>query len=49
MFAKCLNDGVLIRPIGNIIYVMLPCILSAQETEQMGQSVQRTLNLVLNG
>jgi adenosylmethionine-8-amino-7-oxononanoate aminotransferase len=49
MFAKCLNEGVLIRPIGNTIYVMPPYILSAQETEQMGQSVQRALNLVLNG
>ena len=48
MFAKSLNEGVLIRPIGNTVYVMPPYILSAQETEQMGQAVQRALNQVVN-
>ncbi len=48
MFAKCLNEGVLIRPIGNTIYVMPPYILSTHETQQMGQSIQRALNDVLN-
>jgi adenosylmethionine-8-amino-7-oxononanoate aminotransferase len=48
MFAKSLNEGILIRPIGNTVYVMPPYILSAQETEQMGQSVQRALNQVVN-
>ncbi len=49
MFAQCLDEGVLIRPIGNTIYVMPPYILSPQETEQMGQSIQRALNHILNG
>ena len=48
MFAKSLNEGILIRPIGNTVYVMPPYILSAQETEQMGQSVQRALNQAVN-
>ena len=48
MFAKSLNEGVLIRPIGNTVYVMPPYILSAQETEQMGQAVQRALNQVVD-
>ena len=48
MFAKSLNEGILIRPIGNTVYVMPPYILSAQETEQMGQAVQRALNQVVN-
>lgn len=49
MFASCLKEGVLIRPIGNTIYVMPPYVLSADEIEQMGQSIQRALNRVLNG
>jgi adenosylmethionine-8-amino-7-oxononanoate aminotransferase len=48
MFAKSLNEGILIRPIGNTVYVMPPYILSAQETKQMGQAVQRALNQVVN-
>ena len=48
MFAKSLNEGILIRPIGNTVYVMPPYILSAQETEQMGQAVQRALNQAVN-
>jgi adenosylmethionine-8-amino-7-oxononanoate aminotransferase len=48
MFAKSLNEGILIRPIGNTIYVMPPYILSTQETEKMGQAVQRALNQVLH-
>ncbi|MEA9598725.1 adenosylmethionine--8-amino-7-oxononanoate transaminase [Polynucleobacter sp. AP-Sanab-80-C2] len=48
MFAKSLNEGILMRPIGNTVYVMPPYILSAQETEQMGQAVQRALNQVVN-
>ena len=49
MFAKSLDEGVLIRPIGNTVYVMPPYVLSTQETEQMGQAVQRALNRALNG
>ena len=48
MFAKSLAEGVLIRPIGNTIYVMPPYVLSAQETEQMGAAVKRALNQTLN-
>ena len=48
-FAKSLDEGVLIRPIGNTVYVMPPYVLSTQETEQMGQAVQRALNRALNG
>jgi adenosylmethionine-8-amino-7-oxononanoate aminotransferase len=48
MFASSLGEGVLIRPIGNTIYVMPPYVLSAQETKQMGQAVQRALNQALN-
>ena len=48
MFAKSLDEGILIRPIGNTVYVMPPYVLSTQETEQMGQAVQRALNRALN-
>jgi adenosylmethionine-8-amino-7-oxononanoate aminotransferase len=48
MFASSLDEGVLIRPIGNTIYVMPPYVLSAQETKQMGQAVQRAMNQTLN-
>jgi len=47
MFATSLEEGILIRPIGNTIYVMPPYILSAEETLQMGKSVQRALKKVL--
>jgi adenosylmethionine-8-amino-7-oxononanoate aminotransferase len=42
MFAIGLEEGVLIRPIGNTIYVMPPYILSTEETMQMGQAIERT-------
>jgi len=48
MFSKSLDEGILIRPIGNTIYVMPPYILSMQETEKMGQAVQSALNQVLH-
>ena len=47
IFSAGLKEGVLIRPIGNTIYVMPPYILSTQETMQMGASIQRALNQVL--
>jgi adenosylmethionine-8-amino-7-oxononanoate aminotransferase len=47
MFSACLHEGILIRPIGNTIYVMPPYILSSEEAMQMGVSVQRALNQVL--
>ena len=47
MFASSLSEGVLIRPIGNTIYVMPPYILSAEESMQLGASVQRAFNQVL--
>ena len=47
MFSASLKEGVLIRPIGNTIYVMPPYILSTEETLQMGDAVQRALEQVL--
>ena len=47
MFSASLKEGVLIRPIGNTIYVMPPYILSTEETVQMGDAVQRALEQVL--
>ena len=47
MFSASLDEGVLIRPIGNTIYVMPPYILSATETLQMSEAVQRAFNKVL--
>ncbi len=47
MFSASLKEGVLIRPIGNTIYVMPPYILSAEDAMQMGTSVQRALDQVL--
>ena len=47
MFAKGLEEGVLIRPIGNTIYVMPPYILSTEETIQMGQAIERALKKAL--
>ena len=47
MFAKGLEEGVLIRPISNTIYVMPPYILSTEETMQMGQAIERALEKAL--
>ena len=47
MFSAGMAEGILIRPIGNTIYVMPPYILSAEEAIQMGASVQRALDQVL--
>jgi len=47
MFSASLDEGVLIRPIGNTVYVMPPYILSSTETLQMGEAVQRALNKAL--
>jgi adenosylmethionine-8-amino-7-oxononanoate aminotransferase len=47
MFANSLDEGVLIRPIGNAIYVMPPYILSSAETMQLGKAVQIALEKTL--
>jgi adenosylmethionine-8-amino-7-oxononanoate aminotransferase len=47
MFTKGLEEGVLIRPIGNTIYVMPPYILSIEETMRMGNAIKRALEKVL--
>jgi len=47
MFANSLDQGVLIRPIGNTIYVMPPYILTPEETMQLGNAVQLALEKTL--
>jgi adenosylmethionine-8-amino-7-oxononanoate aminotransferase len=47
MFAKGLEEGILIRPISNTIYVMPPYILSSEEAMQMGKAVERALDRAL--
>jgi adenosylmethionine-8-amino-7-oxononanoate aminotransferase len=47
MFSKGLEQGVLIRPIGNTIYVMPPYILSSIETMQMGKAIECALEKAL--
>jgi len=47
LFAKGMEGGVLIRPIGNTIYVMPPYILSTEETMQMGQAIRRAIEKIL--
>ncbi len=47
MFSKSLDEGILIRPIGNTVYVMPPYILSTEETLQMGKAVKSALEQVL--
>ena len=47
MFSKGLEEGILIRPISNTIYVMPPYILSSEETMQMGKAVERALEKAL--
>ena len=47
MFSNGLKQGVLIRPIGNTIYVMPPYILSAEEFMQMSSSIKIALDEAL--
>jgi adenosylmethionine---8-amino-7-oxononanoate aminotransferase len=47
MFAKGLEEGVLIRPIGNTIYVMPPYILSTEEVIHMGNAIKFALEKAL--
>jgi adenosylmethionine-8-amino-7-oxononanoate aminotransferase len=47
MFSNSLDQGILIRPIGNTIYVMPPYILSSEETMGLGAAVQRALEKTL--
>ena len=47
MFANSLEEGVLIRPIGNTIYVMPPYILSPEENILIGKSAKRALEKTL--
>ncbi len=47
MFSECINEGLLIRPIANTIYVMPPYILSTEEAAKMGKAVARALDKVL--
>lgn len=48
MFSECINEGLLIRPIANTIYVMPPYILSTEEAVQMGKAVARALDKALS-
>ena len=48
MFSECINEGLLIRPIANTVYVMPPYILSTEEAAQMGKAVARALGKVLS-
>lgn len=48
IFASGIEEGVLVRPIGSTVYVMPPYILSADETMEMGQRIQRVVEDVLH-
>ena len=47
MFSNSLDQGILIRPIGNTIYVMPPYILSPLEAMELGNATQRALEKTL--
>ena len=47
MFSESINEGLLIRPIANTVYVMPPYILSTEEAAQMGKAAARALDKVL--
>ena len=48
MFQKGMQEGVLIRPIGQTVYVMPPYILSNSEIEWMSTGIFQALNKTLN-
>jgi adenosylmethionine-8-amino-7-oxononanoate aminotransferase len=45
-YSKSLAKGLLIRPIGQTVYVMPPYILNSEQVQFLGSSVQSTLNEV---
>ena len=47
LFQQGLQAGVLVRPIGNTIYVMPPYILSAEETELMSSKIRSAVDKTL--
>lgn len=47
-FAIGLDQGILIRPIGNTIYVMPPYILNADEAQFLGATIQSILEATLS-
>jgi adenosylmethionine-8-amino-7-oxononanoate aminotransferase len=47
MFSNSFDEGILIRPIGNTVYVMPPYILSPEESIKLGSAVQRALEKTL--
>jgi adenosylmethionine-8-amino-7-oxononanoate aminotransferase len=46
-FSIGLEKGLLIRPIGNTVYVMPPYILNEEQTQFLGATVQSTLEATL--
>jgi adenosylmethionine-8-amino-7-oxononanoate aminotransferase len=48
IFASGIEEGVLVRPIGSTVYVMPPYVLSADETMEMGERIQRVVENVLH-
>lgn len=47
-FSQGLDNEILVRPIGNTIYVMPPYILSDSEINHLGAMVEKTLNQVIS-
>lgn len=48
MFAAGLKEGILIRPIGNTLYLMPPYILDEEETAFLASRTLATLEKVLS-
>ena len=48
IFASGIEEEVLVRPIGSTVYVMPPYVLSADETMEMGERIQRVVENVLH-
>jgi adenosylmethionine-8-amino-7-oxononanoate aminotransferase len=48
VFKRGIEKGILVRPIGSTVYVMPPYILSAAETMEMGEGIQRVVEDVLH-
>jgi len=46
-FSEALNQGVLVRPIGNTIYIMPPYIINTEELAFLSKGIQVSLHAVL--
>ena len=49
LYAFYLSRGVLLRPLGNVVYVLPPYVISEADLRRVHDVIGESLDLVLNG